>query len=293
MSIRRWIDAQLAQPKDVGDGRNNQIISVAPRMMELGWAEQDIFDRFKAAYGLEDDSSKDDEIWKVIGNARKYAGSGSSEDAAASREKAWHLTSIRQAAGQELERILTSYSWTFDEVRELGWCSLAPEEQRRRFLGTMFQGDEVIWTGDKFHSGKPQHAGHFRPALDWIASRSAFPFVSHCTFQCGAFSRCNESVAARRYLVVESDHLSHDQMLSLFCGLHHDKGMVLRAAVFSGKRSIHGWFDWPSNDPRELAAFIEGLKCDPATLRASQPVRLAGARRKETNRIQELLFLRE
>lgn len=293
MSIRQWIEAQLARPKDAGDGRNNQIISVAPRMMELGWPEQDIFDRFKKAYGLVDDSSKDEEIWKVIHNARKYASARGAEGNEAIREKMRHLASIRKAARLELERILASHSWTFDEVRELGWCSLAPEEQRRRFLGTLFHGDEVIWTGDKFHSGKPQHAAHFRPASEWITSRSAFPFVSHCTFHDGAFSRCNESVTARRYLVVESDHLSHDQMLSLFCGLHHDRGMVLRAAVFSGKRSIHGWFDWPSNEPRELAAFIEGLMCDPATLRASQPVRLAGARRRETGLIQELLFLRE
>lgn len=290
-ALNRWIESELSCPKGEGEGRNNQMIRLAPRMMELGWEEEAIFEKFKDAYELTDDSSRDEEIWRVIRNARKYAREGGPIDDAASRAESLRLVQIRREARRELDRIFDSHRWTLDEIRGLGWCQLPPIEQRRAFLSALFNEDEIIWSGDKFHSGKPRHARHFRTVKEWIGSTLAFPFISHCTFRPGSISRSNDCVSERRYLVIESDHLTHDQVLSLFSWLHHDRGICMRAAVFSGKRSIHGWFDWPSNDLRELSAFVEGLLCDPATLRASQPVRLAGVRRRETGRIQELLYL--
>jgi hypothetical protein len=267
------------------------MIGLAPRMMELGWAEEAIFDAFKQMYDLGDDSSKDREIQKVIRNARKYVRNGVPvERGDKFTLKPSHFDAIRQRASEDLSVALDQYCWSIEEVRSLGWCQLSPLEQRREFLSTMFDEDEVIWSGDKYDSGKPKHAFHFLTVSQWISARG-YPFLSHCTFKPGVFSRSNENVMKRKYLVMESDRLSHDETLAVFNWLHHAKNLPLRAVVFSGRRSIHGWFDRPTNDDRELAAFVEGLKCDPATLRASQPVRLAGVRRRETGRIQELLYL--
>lgn len=289
--LENWIELELARPKRAGDGRNNQMIRLAPRMLELGWDEHTILARFKASYSLNDDSSKDEEIWRVIRNAAKYARFGDQATQRSSNAGGKRRAAIKCSARRELRSALSLHPWSFEEVRSLGWCDMPPAEQRCEFLRTMFRPDDIIWCGGKFDSGKPKHAVHFRSVNEWLGQRAAPQFVSHCTFQRDSFSRSNAKVKDRRFLVVESDVLDHDEILSLFRWLENDRQLRLRAAVFSGKRSIHGWFDWPENEVRELSAFIEGLNCDPATLRASQPVRLAGARRPDTGRIQELLYL--
>ncbi|MGC3992056.1 MAG: hypothetical protein QM796_20660 [Chthoniobacteraceae bacterium] len=291
-SLMRWIKQQLSHPKAEGGGRNNQMISLAPRLMELGWSEQKIFACFKRIYGLGMDSSKDREIYNVIQNARKYARQRRhSEQMRSVNATVKQRSKTTQALEAYLPNIFTRFAWCLGEVRDLGWCDLHPTEQRRKFLAALFLPEEIVWSGTKYSSGKPHHIKHFRPVRDWISLLGAYPFISHCTFKTGTFSRSNDAVLLRKYLVLESDNLTHDQTLSVFNWLGSEGGLNLRAVVSSGNKSIHGWFDWPSNDYDEIKAVIEGLSCDPATMRPSQPVRLAGALRRETGRIQELLYL--
>ncbi len=289
--LPEWVECELASPVGEGEGRNNQMIRVAPTMLRHGWTREEVFEEFKRVYELEDDDSKDGEILRVIRNAAKYAESGDQESGH-DRETRQHLARIEVYARRKLPHVLTNYPWPLDALCDNGWCNLPAAEQRRQFIGGLFALDDVVWCGTKFHSGQPKHARHFRPAADWILSASAWPFISHCTFRAGAFSRCKESVVERKYLVIESDTLTFEQTLAVFSWLHNaHEGMRLRAVVFSGKKSLHGWFDWPDNDEHELAAMLRGLQCDPATMRQSQPVRLPGVIRPETGKLQELLYL--
>jgi hypothetical protein len=285
-ALPTWIECELANPLAEGEGRNNQMIKVAPTMLRCGWSVEQVFDTFKRIYDLEDDDSKDTEIERVLRSAARYAAS----DASPLRDGEWQeLASLRRDVAHELPNILANYSWP---RAQLG-CKLSPRQQRAWFIHALFNDDEIVWSGDKHHSGKPHHARHFRPAQEWAdGSSAAWPFISQCTFQPGTFSRCNESISTKPYLVVESDTLTHDEALSVFCWLREAQEIPLRAVVFSGKRSLHGWFERPAgHTDRELAAIMAGLRCDPATVKPVQPVRLPGVVRAETGRLQELLYL--
>ncbi|NDG19777.1 MAG: hypothetical protein EB117_16140 [Betaproteobacteria bacterium] len=66
--------------------------------------------------------------------------------------------------------------------------------------------------------------------------------------------------------------------------------MKLHAIVDTGGRSIHGWFETPPRAEweRQLKAFLVPMGCDPATFKASQPVRMPGAKRDKA--MQTLLW---
>jgi hypothetical protein len=75
--------------------------------------------------------------------------------------------------------------------------------------------------------------------------------------------------------------------------------LKLRAVVDTAGKSLHAWFDYPT-DPQvaELRVILKELKCDEAMFRPSQPVRLPGVRRYNIDKvsrtfmgIQSLLFL--
>ena len=95
------------------------------------------------------------------------------------------------------------------------------------------------------------------------------------------------------YLVVESDTLSVDDQFALLRWLYEGLGWTLRAVVFSGGKSYHGWFDRPPEGHIEsLKAIAKGLPpgtIDPKCLQVSQPVRLPGCPRGD--HFQELIYI--
>lgn len=158
----------------------------------------------------------------------------------------------------------------------------------------------MLWVGAVHQSGEKEVRGRvrsfkhlFKPQHEWLAQpRIRGEFTSHCTFKPGTVSRAAENVQHRRYFVVESDALGLDDVGAVFNYLATEKNFVLCAIVFSGKKSLHGWFEW--NDQIQfdaLCATLRGLRCDPATPRPSQPVRLPGCIRRDTKKQQTLLLL--
>jgi hypothetical protein len=93
-------------------------------------------------------------------------------------------------------------------------------------------------------------------------------------------------------MVVESDLLTPDEVGAVFRHLREWHDLKLHAIVSTGGKSLHGFFEWPGDGvAADWAAWLKGAKCDPSTLRPSQPVRLPGCIRGNTKRPQELLYL--
>ena len=110
------------------------------------------------------------------------------------------------------------------------------------------------------------------------------------TFKSNSFSRSNENILQRRFLVVESDVLSKDQIGAVFKWLKDNVGLRLRAIVDTAGKSLHGWFDYPKKAVvEELEIILPQLGCDKGLFRASQPCRIPGALRD--GRYQSLLYL--
>jgi hypothetical protein len=192
--------------------------------------------------------------------------------------------------------------WESSPVRLTG----NPELHGRMFLN-LFSGDATVWTGDRFNSAKDDQSEerkaaarkHFRTAGEWLdmGSPPEGPLICPCTFIAGSHSRCNANVESQPFLVVESDVLSHDESVAVIMFLQ--QSLHLRAVVNTAGKSLHAWFDYPTESQvAELRVILKELGCDPAMFTPSQAVRLPGAKRfKEENGrqvfmgIQSLIYL--
>ena len=115
-------------------------------------------------------------------------------------------------------------------------------------------------------------------------------FTCPATFKNSVYSRSNENVLTRPYLVIESDTLSRGQMLSVIAWCQ--QFMRLRAIVDTGGKSLHGWFDYPPEASLvELKTILPAIGCDPALFKPAQPCRLPGAWRSEKSNFQHLRYL--
>ena len=118
------------------------------------------------------------------------------------------------------------------------------------------------------------------------------PLTCPAAFKNSSHARSNDNVLTRRFLVVESDVLTKDQVGAIFKWLRHDAGQELVAIVDTAGKSLHGWFKYPPEDELEhLKAILPAYGCDPKLFTASQPVRMPGALRD--GRYQKLVYLNE
>lgn len=188
---------------------------------------------------------------------------------------------------QDRKRILEKFT---KALRPLAEIKLKPIE----FLRVLFSLEDVVWIGRTCDSGKERHAKHFRTIGEWLVKPppAYWPYTTGCTFQSGAISRCVKNVIRRMYLILESDELSAEDTRAMFAWVEETLGLKLRAIIFSGNKSLHGWFDAPDSgwlidfEPILVAAGF----C-PGSMNLAQPVRLANARREETLVKQKLLWM--
>jgi hypothetical protein len=190
-----------------------------------------------------------------------------------------------------LGMVLTHYPWSYSEIAShpFGQVLEDPEVHFVPIL-SLFDLNEFVWIGrDVYDSGSPGHKWRFRTPDDWIASYGSLgPYVCPNPFQPGSISRCEDAVMKRKYLVVESDELTHDETGAVFRALN-EKVCRLRAVVDTAGKSLHGWFDYPTmGDACDHWNLLVSLKCDPKMLNPSQPCRLPGMLRD--GRYQRLIY---
>jgi len=223
------------------------------------------------------------------GNPATKPGVISAEQKAWIREKQ-RQQALRRRAESSLPDILQKYAWTPEQARSESPVPI-PEDPLKHwslFL-SLFQDADILWVGDTYHSGDPSHVLHFNPIAEWKEFPVApFQFTCPSTFKPGSYSRSNEKVLDRRYLVVESDTLQKAEILAVFKWLQLN--FKLRAIVDTAGKSLHGWFEYPTPEQlAELKIMLPAMGCDPALFKPSQPCRVPGAWR--INKIQSLVWL--
>jgi len=218
----------------------------------------------------------------------------SEEDQRRWRQHREQLRLLAQAR-DNLPRILAEF-----QIPPSEWLSRSPvkltgdaRDEWRQLL-QLFSPDDNIWIGQLWDTGQPHHACHFRPVKDWLAQEAVAPGPHICpaSFRRGAYTRAEDSVLGRAFLVVESDTLSKRESSAIFQWLQQQ--LHLYAVVYTGNKSLHGWFKCPDCDYagfQELKVILTGLNCDPAMFRVSQPCRLPGWLREDTQHYQRLLYL--
>ena len=210
-------------------------------------------------------------------------------------QKAWiaekqRQQALRLRAASALPRIIKEHVWTPEQARSESPVVIPadPLDHWQLFLG-LFQPDDIIWVGSTYDSGAPANSHHFQPVSKWREfSRAPFQFTCPSTFKPGSYSRSNDNVLVRRYLVVESDTLQKAEVLAVFKWMQLN--FTLRAIVDTAGKSLHGWFDYPGEKQlAELKIMLPAMGCDPALFKPSQPCRVPGCWRD--NKVQSLVWL--
>ncbi len=94
--------------------------------------------------------------------------------------------------------------------------------------------------------------------------------------------RCNANVGPIQNQIVEFDSGSLDEQAALLTHLAGFGVVPLRAVVFSGGKSLHGWFDVAGREPavvENLRSYVAGLGADRAMFTACQLARTPNATR--------------
>jgi hypothetical protein len=103
--------------------------------------------------------------------------------------------------------------------------------------------------------------------------------------------RCLDNVGVRQYLVVEFDTGHLDEHAALLWHLAERAPMAL--VVFSGSKSLHGWFACRRATPQRLEQFFRyavSFGADPATWTRCQPVRMPDGTREGTGKRQAVYY---
>lgn len=206
------------------------------------------------------------------------------------------LESLRVAAERFAPDLFQKFHWPFDQIlaeSPLLVSKRDPEDQFRTWL-KLWPAHSIVWVGEVFSSGKPEHATHFRPIADWYQIGPVMGnFTCGSSFRPGTYSRSNENLNGHRFLVVESDLLNRDQVGAVFAYLNRRLQFNLHAIIDTAGKSLHGWFSAPRSRFIEarLKTVLTVLGCDPKLFTYSQPVRVPGAFRE--GRLQRLVWLRQ
>jgi len=126
---------------------------------------------------------------------------------------------IVRPASPTVEELLVRYPWTYQDIvnDERGKVKERPEVHHFYIL-SLFDEDDPVWIGrDLYDTGSPKHRWRFLPMAEWW-ERDKCPgaYICPSTFRPGVYSRSDENVLHRKFLVVESDELDRDQVGSVF-----------------------------------------------------------------------------
>ena len=210
------------------------------------------------------------------------------------------------ARAEALKEMLLSpsspFAWPVSEIINGSTLKCRPPSDQAYLLFSLFDPDAIVWNGEVWESGQPQHGLRFRPVREWKAEASSLmrlldlpipfgPFIVPSRFKAGSTARTKENLIEPCFLVVESDVLMPDEFGAILRWLNQELDMHLYAVISTGGKSLHGWFKYPPPELlAELKVILPILGCDPKMFGPTQPCRMAGVLRRETGRIQEMIY---
>jgi len=205
------------------------------------------------------------------------------------------LETLMAMAARFRPEMFEKFHWPFAQIVEGSPMQVhhRDAQDQFRFWLRLWPAHSTVWIGDVYSSGKPEHRTHFRPVAEWDQIGPVMGnFTCGAAFKPGSFSRSNDNCDGTRFLVVESDTLTKDEIGAVFAYMNGRLHYNLHAIIDTAGKSLHGWFDAPRNKVMEdrLKAALTVFGCDPKLFTYSQPVRVPGAFRD--GRLQKLVWLK-
>jgi hypothetical protein len=234
---------------------------------------------------------------------------------------------LARRAAISLPGIVERFEWGSADMWEASGSLPSTPLAEARAVVALFEPDDIVWCGKFSQSIAADEAAEvrrerpdwfelvknsFRPAREWLAMCDLGvlpgPRICPSAMKAGSISRSNAAAAHRRFLVVEHDDMPLASQGAVLRWMREEAGLRLRAVVFTGRKSLHGWFECPreaseledmmttlcgvvgkSEDGKRV--MVDGFGYDPQSFLPSQPFRLPGWKHDKTGKMVRLLFL--
>jgi hypothetical protein len=183
----------------------------------------------------------------------------------------------------------------------------------------LYPSDELVWIGEVETANNP---ANIRTASEWIEQmrlleRSpmtqedrdmwVFPghFIAPCTFNTRDGSKTKENMKERLFAVAEADNLNRNEQLLVIKYMIENKKFPVSYVINSGSKSYHiglktktvsefdiAYLSGINNSAKSSSGKkLGGMGFDPASLRPTQAVRLAGPNHPKTGKAQQLIYI--
>lgn len=152
-------------------------------------------------------------------------------------------------------------------------------------LNALYADDELLCLAFDIRSAStmPRHNWHGKePAMQFIVANPMTATIGRT--QDGKLSaRCLDiATTSRRYQVIEFDRGTPWEQAAILSSLHTEDRIPLIMVVWSGGKSMHGWFDvraLSENEKHDFFAWACTLGADPSLWDPCKLVRMPGGRR--------------
>jgi hypothetical protein len=282
--LPQFVSDLLSSPPSRGTGLNNWLYRVA-RVLHPYRNEQQIVELLHAAVAGE--SIKPGEIERAV---------------ARSRETAWQPGTVKVAPrretwpklNQELRAEVCSKGITLSNL-----CKASPyrlEENKvktEEIIDLLFPGNPLLCCGESVTSFATKSRAEWKGKLATLAHIVPNPMTARegVTQDGKPSAHTLQNTGSRRYLVIEFDSGIPDDQAAIL--LHLASRAPLAVAVFSGQKSIHGWFashEQSESKLRTFMAYAVSMGADPALWTRSQFTRMPDGLR-QTGERQWVYFL--
>jgi hypothetical protein len=265
----------LASPPRRGGGLHNWLFRAA-RVLHPFRSREEIIDLLRSA--THGEPVKAGEIESAVDGSAGCAWSPGSATSSASRTPAW------PTLNQEMRAAIIANGAGLYDLWAMSPRALDDDESRtERIIDVLFPGDPLLCCGKSNSNFATSTRSEWRGKLSALQLIVPSPMTSvHGTTKEGRKSQHTLSnTGLRRFLVIEQDAGLPDEQAAVLVHLAERAPLVL--AVFSGSKSIHGWFycdERPEERLRRFMNYAVSLGADYATWTRSQFVRMPDGTRE-------------
>jgi hypothetical protein len=283
VNLPRWCADLISSPPRAGDGFHTWLFRASRALWVCGRNENEIraiLENVAATCGRHVSVR---EIADAIRNSRLSA-----FQSASSRPRPWPRVNVEQC-----EAIIATGSGLVDlwEISPIRFANKSPYADQ--IIDALFPGNPLLCCA------ATKGTAHTARRDKWRSQMSELQFIVPSPMtaatgrnQAGELSRrCLDNTGARRFLVVEFDRGTKGEHAALL--LHLAERAPLALAVFSGSKSLHGWFYCAGAAEERVSRFFRyavSLGADRATWTRCQLVRMPDGTRDNGNKQSVFFF---
>lgn len=226
-------------------------------------------------------------------------------------EARWKKEKLNSDAKAFLPRIRESFAWdpcdVWEDSPQRIDCDLV-ERDSRHFMATLFNPEDILWTGEIWQSGPEHGRGRWKCVRDWLDDPDEIgPMITPSVWKPEIISRCSAGVAQSPYTVLDFDEINGRQpltdeeredliahALAVTRWMRDELEADLAAILHTGNKSLHVWIRTPNQIVlKSIRDSARALGLDAGLIGAPEhPARLPGQLHPKSQKRSKVLWLK-